>query len=118
LRSTRLCIAGATELAAGQSRTFELEQAGEPVPGFLLCHPRVGLVAYLNRCPHWSVDLDLGDGRFYAEDIDRIYCKNHGALFRVEDGRCDYGPCLGKSLVRCTVELEGDDAWVSLAGKA
>ena len=99
----------------GDSRTFVLEQGAERLPGFLLCHASAGLVAYLNRCPHWLIDLDLGDGRFYAEDIDRIYCKNHGALFRVLDGVCDHGPCLGKALVRCQVELDGDDAWVSLA---
>jgi len=118
LSSDRLRIPGAAELAPGQSRTFEFARGAERISGFLLCHASVGLVAYLNRCPHWSVDLDLGDGRFYAEDIDRIYCKNHGALFRVADGVCDYGPCLGKSLVRCTVELEGDDVWVSLAREA
>jgi nitrite reductase/ring-hydroxylating ferredoxin subunit len=56
----------------------------------------------------------MGDERFYAEDIDRIYCKNHGALFRAEDGVCDWGPCLGKALVACEVELDGDDAWVTL----
>jgi nitrite reductase/ring-hydroxylating ferredoxin subunit len=115
LSSNRLRIAGAARLAPGQSQTFALVCGVELVPGFLLCHASAGLVAYLNRCPHWSVDLDLGDGRFYAEDIDRIYCKNHGALFRVADGVCDHGPCLGKSLVRCAVELEGNDAWVSLA---
>ena len=114
MSSNRLRIPGAARLAPGQSFTFAFEQAPEPQPGFLLCHARAGLVAYLNRCPHWSVDLDLGDERFYAEDIDRIYCKNHGALFRVADGLCDHGPCLGKSLVRCDVELEGDDVWVSL----
>ena len=118
MSSKRLRIVGAARLAPGQSRTFEFEPGAEPLPGFLLCHASAGLVAYLNRCPHWSVDLDLGDGRFYAEDIDRIYCKNHGALFRVADGVCDHGPCLGKSLVCCAVELEGDDAWVSLAGEA
>jgi len=56
----------------------------------------------------------MGDERFYAEDIDRIYCKNHGALFRVTDGVCDWGPCLGKALLHFEVELEGEDAWVRL----
>jgi nitrite reductase/ring-hydroxylating ferredoxin subunit len=114
VNGARLRVAGAAKLAPGQSQTFEFEQAAERVPGFVLCHTRAGLVAYLNRCPHWSVDLDLGDGRFYAEDIDRIYCKNHGALFRVEDGVCDHGPCLGQALLRCSVQLEGEDAWVTL----
>ncbi len=115
MSSNRLRILGAGKLAPGQSLSFEFAHEAEPLPGFLLSHASAGLVAYLNRCPHWSVDLDLGDGRFYAEDIDRIYCKNHGALFRVSDGVCDHGPCLGKSLIPCAVELEGDDAWVSLA---
>lgn len=82
------------------------------MPGFLLRHS-AGLSAYLNRCPHWGVDLDLGDARFYAEDIDRIYCKNHGALFRVVDGVCDHGPCLGQALTAFRVEVEGEDVWVS-----
>jgi len=94
---------------------FELERAGELVAGFLLSHT-AGLFAYVNRCPHWGVDLDLGDGRFYAADSDRIYCKNHGALFRVPDGVCDHGPCLGRALEPLSVELEGDDAWVSAGG--
>ena len=55
----------------------------------------------------------MGDGRFYAEDIDRIYCKNHGALFRVTDGVCDWGPCLGKALEPLAVSVEGDDVWIS-----
>ncbi|HEX2669781.1 MAG TPA: Rieske 2Fe-2S domain-containing protein [Polyangiaceae bacterium] len=114
MNSSRVRIVGATRLAPGQSQSFEFERGAERLPGFLLCHSSAGLVAYLNLCPHWSVDLDMGDERFYAEDIDRIYCKNHGALFRVADGVCDWGPCLGQSLIACEVELDGDDAWVTL----
>jgi nitrite reductase/ring-hydroxylating ferredoxin subunit len=109
----RLRIVGAAQLAIGDSQEFELERNdGEVLRGFVLRHP-LGFFAYLNRCPHWAVDLDLGDGRFYAADIDRIYCKNHGALFRVADGVCDHGPCFGEALEPFSVELDGDDAWVS-----
>ena len=103
---------GAARLVPGESCTFEFDSDGERTPGFVLRHD-AGLFAYVNRCPHWAVDLDLGDGRFYAEDVDRIYCKNHGALFRVTDGVCDHGPCLGKSLDSLVVTVEGDDAWLS-----
>jgi len=112
--SERLRVVGARKLAHGESATFELEREGELSPGFVLRHGG-GWVAYLNRCPHWSVDLDMGDERFYAPDLDRIYCKNHGALFRVIDGVCDHGPCLGQALTPLVVELEGDDAWVTWA---
>jgi nitrite reductase/ring-hydroxylating ferredoxin subunit len=110
-----LRIAGARHLRVGESQVFEFEHEGQRLEGFLLCHG-LGLFAYLNRCPHWSVDLDLGDGRFYAADVDRIYCKNHGALFRVPDGVCDHGPCLGRTLELFAVELDGDDVWVRFPG--
>jgi len=109
----KLCIPGAARLRAGQSQTFELELGAERVQGFVLRHA-AGLFAYRNRCPHQPFDLDLGDGRFYAEDIDRIYCKNHGALFRVADGYCDHGLCMGESLERFALSIDGDDVWVTL----
>ena len=114
MNKRRLQIVGAGRLAPGESRTFEIEpeNGGDAEPGFVLRH-EAGLFAYLNRCPHWAVDLDLGDERFYAEDVDRIYCKNHGALFRVTDGVCDHGPCLGQALQAFQVTVEGEDTWIS-----
>jgi nitrite reductase/ring-hydroxylating ferredoxin subunit len=110
----RLRVVGGARLSFGASERFTFEHGGEALEGFVLRH-ETGMFAYLNRCPHWGVDLDLGDGRFYAEDLDRIYCKNHGALFRAQDGVCDHGPCLGCTLDSFSVELDGDDAWVNLA---
>ena len=112
MNSRRLRIEGAARIAHGESRVFEFERDGQALTGFLLRH-EAGLVAYRNLCPHWGVDLDLGDERFYAPEIDRIYCKNHGARFRVADGVCDYGPCLGRALRAFAVEEAGDDVWVN-----
>lgn len=111
----RLRIVGALRLALGEATVFEIEQKGRPAEAFLLRH-ETGLFAYLNVCPHFALDLDMGDGRFYAADVDRIYCKNHGALFRVADGLCEQGPCLGRSLEALSVEIDGEDAWVSWDG--
>ena len=113
----RLRVLGAGKLVPGESCTFEFDRDGETTQGFVLRH-EAGLFAYVNRCPHWAVDLDLGDGRFYAVDVDRIYCKNHGALFRVTDGVCDHGPCLGKALDPFAVTVDGDDAWLSWPEKS
>jgi nitrite reductase/ring-hydroxylating ferredoxin subunit len=61
---------------------------------------------YVNSCPHWGSPLDLVPGRFLARDGRHILCTTHGALFRIDDGRCIKGPCLGAALrpVPCRVE--------------
>jgi nitrite reductase/ring-hydroxylating ferredoxin subunit len=105
------------ELKEGQTAVFSFEgtQAGSPRKreGFVL--RRGGqLLAFLNECPHWSVELDLGDGHFYDPDLDRIYCKNHGALFLLPSGTCETGPCLGRSLCAFSVRVEGNDALVTV----
>jgi nitrite reductase/ring-hydroxylating ferredoxin subunit len=108
-------IAGGATLAEGQSRAFPYERAGKTLEGFLLHHAS-GFVAYANSCPHWDVDLDLGFGEFYAADLDRILCRNHGALFLPQTGLCTAGPCAGMYLERFEVELDGEDAVVDASG--
>ena len=108
-------VPGGATLAPGTSRTFTFERAGSTLEGFLLRHTS-GFFAYANVCPHWSVDLDLGFGDFYAADVDRIVCKNHGALFLPQTGECTAGPCAGMFLERFEVTLEGDDAVVEISG--
>jgi len=108
-------IPGGAKLGTGESKTFSFERRGTTLEGFLL-HHAAGFYAYANVCPHWSVDLDLGFGDFYAEDLDRIVCKNHGALFIPQTGECSAGPCAGMSLERFEVSIEGDDAVVDVSG--
>jgi nitrite reductase/ring-hydroxylating ferredoxin subunit len=110
-------IPGGAALPSGESKTFSYERAGTSLEGFLLHHEK-GFFAYANSCPHWSVDLDLGFGDFYAADLDRILCKNHGALFSPQTGECTAGPCAGMYLERFEVTLEGDDAVVDVSGVA
>ena len=106
----RLTVVG---LEHGAARSFQVERDGRLLDGFVLRHGD-SFFAYVNRCPHWGVDLDLGDGRFFAEDIDRIYCKNHGATFMPDTGICDSGPCVGRSLERFETTLEGSDLLITL----
>ena len=95
-------LSGAAALPQGESRSFVFERAGKPFEGFLLRHA-LGFFAYANSCPHWNVDLDLGFGDFYDPESDRIFCRNHGALFRPETGECTAGPCAGLFLERFDV---------------
>lgn len=110
-------VRGVAALEEGQSVTFHFhwEVAGRAWQreGFVL--RRAGaLLAFLNECPHWSVELDLGDGHFYDAELDRIYCKNHGALFVLPSGACETGPCLGRELTSFSVRTDGEDALVSI----
>lgn len=110
-------LAGAAALPQGESRTFVFERAGKPFEGFLLRHA-LGFFAYANSCPHWNVDLDLGFGDFYDPETDRIFCRNHGALFLPQTGECTAGPCAGLFLEPFDVHVEGSDVLVVVPGLA
>lgn len=106
-----VCVEGASAIDEGTSQAFVFEEDGLPALGFVL--RRGGrLYAYRNRCPHWGVDLDLGAGDPYVDDLDRILCRNHGALFLPDSGLCEWGPCAGQRLDAFEVAPEGADAWV------
>jgi nitrite reductase/ring-hydroxylating ferredoxin subunit len=110
---TTIRVAGAARLLHGQSKTFVFQRGKLPQEGFVLCWQE-GLYAFANSCPHWSVDLDYGMGDFYSRELNRIVCKNHGALFHPQTGFCEWGPCAGHSLERFELETEGDDVVVKL----
>ena len=106
-----ICIEGGAQLPVGETRRFEYERAGEQEEGFLLALPE-GLVAYVNRCPHWNVDLDMGSGDFLARRVGKIICRNHGALFDPLSGVCEMGPCFGQSLESLQIRRVNADVWV------
>ena len=110
----RVRVPDARTLPVGKARVFSYQRAGKPYEGFLL-HHSAGFFAFANSCPHWNVDLDLGFGDFYDADDDRIFCRNHGALFLPTTGECTAGPCAGLYLEQFPVELEGQDAIVTIA---
>jgi len=101
-------VPGAATLPEGETRVLEVTAQGRAREAFVLRY-RGELHCYLNECPHWAVELDLGDGHFYDAALDRIYCKNHGALFFPDSGVCETGPCLGRSLVRLRVRVDQAD---------
>ncbi|HSC89884.1 MAG TPA: Rieske 2Fe-2S domain-containing protein [Polyangiaceae bacterium] len=111
---TEVAVPQASRLADGESCVFTLAFQGKPREAFVLQHDGE-LVAFLNECPHWAVELDLGDGHFYDVGIERIYCKNHGALFHPRTGVCETGPCLGRSLIRFALRRDESGVWVDPA---
>jgi nitrite reductase/ring-hydroxylating ferredoxin subunit len=62
---------------------------------------------YVNRCPHFSVELDFEPGEFATYDGKVLICAHHSALFRFEDGYCIEGPCQGQRLDRVALRVQG-----------
>jgi len=102
MNSTPLCTL--EDIDDGESAGFVTKVKGEPTR---ILAVRKGSIVYLyeNSCPHILAPLDFTPGRFLTPEKDMILCSTHGALFRIEDGHCVHGPCLGKHLdpIKCSV---------------
>jgi nitrite reductase/ring-hydroxylating ferredoxin subunit len=64
------------------------------------------VVVYENSCPHLGVPLNWAPDRFLDAKGRHILCGTHGALFRIEDGACIKGPCLGAALAAVPHRIE------------
>ena len=92
------------ELAATGCREFSLRGGDWPVRGFIV-RAATGVHAYLNRCAHMALPLNMLPDRFLTHDGSLILCTAHGALFEKSTGLCVAGPCPGQSLVRVPIEV-------------
>ena len=70
--------------------------------------------AYLNSCPHTGSPLDWMPDQFLSLDKTHIQCSTHHALFRIEDGLCIAGPCVGQSLKKVPVKVQQRDVVVEI----
>ena len=92
------------ELGATGCREFKLGGGDWPVRGFIVCSG-TAIHAYLNRCAHQALPLNMLPDRFLTHDGSLILCTAHGALFEKSTGYCISGPCSGLSLVRVSVQV-------------
>jgi len=72
-----------------------------------------GLVAFVNDCPHARSPLDWKPGEFLDLDKRYIHCTTHGAKFRIKDGMCVDGPCLGQPLTPVPIVVRGGTVFVA-----
>lgn len=86
---------------------FEIPRPGlRPLPCFAV-RKRGRAYAYLNRCMHWPVTLDMETNDFWDFEARFLQCRTHGALYQL-DGLCIAGPCTGERLIVLpVVEQEG-----------
>ncbi len=92
--------AGATAVIDGDERPLILVRRGERV------------FVYVNICPHAGAPLDWRPGQFLNLDRSRIQCAMHGAQFRIADGDCVLGPCVGRALAPVPAVVKGGRVYV------
>ena len=76
-------------------------------PPFFVVRTGDRVRGYLNTCPHQGTPLDWKPDTFLSYDKSLIQCSTHWARFRIEDGECVAGPCLGKSLGTIAIRNHG-----------
>ena len=71
------------------------------------------LYAYWNSCPHMGIPLNWMPEKFL--DLDGVFLQSssHGALFKVDDGECVGGPCVGDHLSPVTLKRDGDQYFIA-----
>ena len=90
----------------GEGSTLKFRLPGMEDEAFLL-RLNGEVHAFVNLCPHWGVPLDQADNRFFEPRAGRIICRNHGAEFDPQSGRCLAGPADGDCLHRLRVQEHG-----------
>jgi nitrite reductase/ring-hydroxylating ferredoxin subunit len=92
------------DLADGAARGFAPAPGG--FTGLFAVRQGDRVFIYVNACPHLGTPLDWTPDRFLSADGRRIVCATHGAEFRIADGLCLRGPCLGARLEPVMIEIK------------
>ncbi|OOZ39156.1 hypothetical protein BOW53_12705 [Solemya pervernicosa gill symbiont] len=100
----KTALVAATEIKDDSARGFSVTVNDDPLELFVV-NRSGNFYAYLNKCPHVGGELNWRPDQFLDVDCQHIECGMHGALFKIEDGYCIYGPCLGHSLTPLEIEL-------------
>ena len=91
------------EIADGEARGFPAPPGG--FTGLFVIRRGPRALAYVNSCPHIGLPLEPVPDRFLDRKREMIVCAAHGARFRIEDGECVSGPCIGEQLEAIDVQI-------------
>jgi nitrite reductase/ring-hydroxylating ferredoxin subunit len=84
------------EIPDGTARGFAAAPGG--FTGLFAVRRGERVFVYVNSCPHVGLPLEPLPHRFLDRKRENIVCSAHGARFRIKDGVCVSGPCLGEAL--------------------
>jgi nitrite reductase/ring-hydroxylating ferredoxin subunit len=114
MSASRVRLCAEADIPDRAAKGFYLQRTSAYEEGLEVLIARRGeqLFAYENRCPHRGTTLDWAPDRFMSEDSTHLQCATHGAAFRVDDGVCVYGPCMGQALAPLTIECVDGEVWL------
>ncbi len=81
----------------GSARNFVLELRAGRFHGFVVRRSDT-VHGYVDLCAHMALPLAQQLDQYLTPDGRHIQCSWHGALYRIEDGECVGGPCVGARL--------------------
>jgi len=84
------------DIPEGEARGFPAAPGG--FTGLFAIRRAGKVFVYVNACPHVGLPLEPLPHRFLDTKKQVIVCSAHGARFRIEDGTCVTGPCVGQEL--------------------
>ena len=76
--------------------------------GIFIVYHNHEIYGYKNICPHQGLSLNWMPDRFLDNERTLIQCSNHDARFRIQDGECIAGPCIGERLTPVTISIIDD----------
>lgn len=109
--SDKIDICLLEDIPDGKSKGFCIEHNEKKID-FFIVRKNEQVYGYINCCPHTGVNLNWQPDQFLDLTGYQIQCSTHGAIFRISDGHCVYGPCIGRNLK--SVELILEDQRIKL----
>jgi nitrite reductase/ring-hydroxylating ferredoxin subunit len=91
------------DIPDGEARGFPAPPGG--FTGLFAIRRGARVLVYVNSCPHIGLPLEPVPDRFLDRKREMIVCAAHGARFRIEDGECVSGPCIGDVLEAVEVRI-------------
>ncbi len=105
--SSAIICSSATLVEGGLGVRFTIRQGDQTLPAFAVRFAGCAR-AYINRCSHMGLQLDIKPASFFDNDKQYIICATHGARYDPVDGACRVGPCHSTGLLALAVtETDG-----------
>jgi len=101
------------EIIEAGTKEYRITVSGIEQDIFIVYHNHK-FYGYKNICPHHELSLNWMPDMFLDYERSLIQCSNHDAKFRIEDGECIAGPCIGERLTPVAISIIDDK--IMLAG--